>query len=197
MAAAAKTLSIYPYTCASDAALRELVAQHNAGVQDDHVLMAALDAEAGTVDNNYEAQLTATEVSIEHGDDAVEATTAETYEVVGMPEALYRALVLHHNRRVANLVAIVAKLNGDDGITATDYAVTARSISALGEAGASGALHFPGAGAGGSGELLQALITQQAALTQDWHNVAVKLDADGGLADAYEVEITARVFSQV
>lgn len=176
--------------------VRELVVQHNAGVVGDHALTAVLDGEGGTVDTNYEAELTALEIRNEEGD-PTESATAETFDLQFVTEALLTALATQMYARVDDLEAIIAKLNGDDGIAESDYAeTTAKPASALGLTGNGGADLVNAEGFGGSGRLIQHLTELHDQLETDWHAVAVKLDADGGIAGAYETVLAAEVLTE-
>lgn len=177
--------------------LRELVVQHNAGVRGDHAIASTLDAEgAVAVDNDYEAQLTALEVRNTEGA-PTESATAETFDLQFITEALLTALATQMYARVDDLEAIVAKLNLDDGIAAADYAeASAKPASALGLTGDAGADLLNAEGFGASGRLLQHLTELHDQLETDWHAVAVKLDADAGLASAYEAVLAAEVLTE-
>ena len=198
MGTAAKTATMYPKSALSGAKLHELIMQHNAGVQDDHAICALLDQEGGDVDTDYEAQLTALEIPFD-GYTPTEAAEPGTNTPGFLTEKVMRQLVRQHNARVDDIRKVVDKLNADDGVTDEDFTSTALKINALGETPGGGEypVHFGGPGTGISADLLQALVDEHNKLTQDWHDIAAKLDADNALAGEYESKITARVIAEI
>ena len=198
MGTAAKTATMYPKSALSGAKLHELIMQHNAGVQDDHAICALLDQEGAVADNDYEAQLTALEIPFD-GYTPTEAAEPGTNAPGFLTERILRQLVKNHNARVDDIRKVVDKLNADAGVTDEDFTSTALKINALGETAGGGEypVHFGGPGTGVSADLLQALADEHAKLTQDWHDIAAKLDADNALAGDYESKITARVIAEI
>lgn len=197
MGTAAKTATMYPKSALSGAKLHELIMQHNAGVQDDHALMAELDGDAAA-DNDYEAQLTALEIPFD-GYTPTEDAEPGTNTPGFLTEKVMRQLVRQHNARVDDIRKVVDKLNADAGVTDEDFTSTALKINALGETPGGGEhpVDFGGPGTGISADLLQALVDEHNKLTQDWHDIAAKLDADNALAGDYESKITARVIAEI
>lgn len=194
MGTAAATKQTYFKGDMSAKKLHALILEHNQGVQDDHTLAAKLDAD-GTVDTTtYESGLTALEIAIEDAD-AVETATAVTYDSTHLSEALLTAVVEQINARITDIEGVVTKLNADTGVSDGDYASTAAKVNALGETGV-GQL-YGGAGSGVSGAVIQALTDTHNTLTQDWHDLTAKLDADEGVTDDdYEDEIVARTLTE-
>lgn len=196
MADAATTRQAWTKDVLDTHKLFALIDQHNQGVIDDHKLLETLDGEEEG-DGDYEDVLTALEVGYVGYVPTGTATTPDL-PVNALTEETFRKLIEQHNARVVDIRAIVTKLNEDGDITASDYASTALEIQALGVE-ANDALDrtlIVAPGEGVSGRLLQAIVDQHAALTQDWHDIAAKLDADSVLSGSYEENIAAQVLSE-
>lgn len=195
MAEAKTTTATYLKGDMSARKLHALLLEHNQGVRDDHAICAKLDADETVADSDYEAKLTALEVSLLL-DEAEEEATPTTHDSRHLSEALLTDLVEQMNARVADIRTIAAKLNADAAVVGDDYASTAATVAALGNEG-EGQL-YGGAGSGVSGAVIQALTDTHAALTRDWHAIAAKLDADAGATDTdYEDQLKARVLTEV
>lgn len=203
MGTAAATKQIYHKGVLDMKVVLELLAQHNQGVKDDHIICAKLDADATVGDTDYEAQLTAKEIPYEGYTPTEAAVNRLPHPVDLLSEAVLTDLVEQINARITDLRTITAKLDADAGVADADYSdeATAKRITALGETYTSAAdlpALFEGAGSGGAGKVLQAMIEQHNTLVQDWHNVCAKLDADAGVADTdYEAQISQKMISQI
>lgn len=202
MGTAAATKQIYHKGVLAMKVVLELLAQHNQGVKDDHIICAKLDADATVGDTDYEAQLTAKEIPYEGYTPTETAVNRLPHPVDLLSEAVLTDLVEQINARITDLRTITAKLDADAGVADADYSdeATAKRITALGETYTSAAdlaALFEGAGSGGAGKVLQAMIEQHNTLAQDWHNVCAKLDADAGVTDAdYEAQLSQKTISQ-
>jgi hypothetical protein len=199
MATASTTKPIYPKNNLSGRKLFALLAQHNQGVNDDHAIAAKLDADVTTT--TYESGLTAKEVAYA-GYTPTEASVsgaAGAFSAGFITEEIAKAFIEQHNARVVDIRGVVTKLNADAGVTLTNYASTAKKVFALGVTPGSGedpALYV-GAGGGLDARVLQALTDQVNALTQDWHDLAAKLDGDTGVTDTdYEDELAALTLAE-
>jgi hypothetical protein len=199
MGTAAATTELYHEQDLSERKLRALIEEQNRVVKNARTLMGTLDGEAAlTIDNDYAAQLTAKEVDFEGYTPSGSATVGKP-DAGYLGEALAKSLLEQHNAAAQDIRAIVAKLNLDDGIAAADYASVAEKITVLGITAAAGEIVDiePLAGGGLDGETLQHVSEQQAALIQDWHNAAAKLDVDANTTGAYESAITAKTLTEV
>ena len=203
MGTAAATKQIYYKGVLAMKVVLELLAQHNQGVKDDHIICAKLDADATVGDTDYEAQLTAKEIPYEGYTPTEAAVNRLPHPVDLLSEAVLTDLVEQINARITDLRTITAKLDADAGVAGADYSdeATAKRITALGETYTSAAdlpALFEGAGSGGAGKVLQAMIEQHNTLVQDWHNVCAKLDEDAGVTDDdYEEQLSQKTISQV
>lgn len=125
-AAASRTPLAYRRGELAAAILFALIDQHNAAVEDEHDFTILMDADTGITDTDYEATLTAAEIDHSGYTTAI-ASPAPVQGLFGeftvgqISEELCKKLTAQLDARVDDFEAIVAKLDLDAGVTATNF----------------------------------------------------------------------------